>query len=307
MLRQQLRENVALRFALAASVMSLTVVVVGVGIAYALRMPIESAVREEAVRDTVTEVLPRLLKMVAPQDVAQPITGASYEHLDRMVRDYALSTHAVRLKIWNSEGLVVYSTLESQVGESYPDSEELQEALQGKTVWEVSRETEAPEERAFGELMEIYVPLAWEAGAKPAGVMEVYLDYAPYSRLLTLIRNAIFGAVALVGASVILAMFVLYRTGYQTIQKQRDVALQRQREVTALNHLLQQDLAHYYDLKGRLLGLRAEIAQDPRFQPDAAPVSARDAWLLMQLRELAEFAADIMAAEEQKQPERDGG
>ena len=55
----------------------------------------------------------------------------------------------------------------------------------------------------------------------------------------------------------------------------------------------------------RLEDLRAQVMQDPRFQADAGPIPARDVWLLMELRGLAEFAADVKATEEQKEPTGD--
>lgn len=204
---------------------TLLVAVVGVGIlasvlAYGLRFPIERAVREEAVRETVDTVSPRILKIFSPQDLAQPLTGARYEEVDRMVRDFALEPGTERLKLWNPSGTVVYSTLREEVGESYPDNDELRLALQGKPAWEVGHETESPLESDLGEVFEVYIPLAWQPGDKPAGVVEVYVPYAPYARHLASIRNAIFLAAGLASLIVAVAWYLLYRVGSRQINRE---------------------------------------------------------------------------------------
>lgn len=280
------------------------VVLVGGGVTLALLRDISSQVHEEAVRDVIALVRPRILKMTSPQDLAQPMTGETYEALDRRVRDYLLSPDVVRLKLWNPERTVVYSTLPSQVGDSYPQNEHLLRALTGRQTWSVTREPESPQEGVLGELIEIYVPLVWEPSGRPAGVLEAYVAYEPYARLLASVRNAIFSALAVMLITLPVALYLIYQMGLASIRRQRDEVLRRQREIRALNQYLQRDIGHYVELRERILRLRDEVAQAAGAEGGEAP-SARDAWLAMQIRELGEFATNLSGTEERKKPEKE--
>ncbi len=283
---------------------ALGVALIGGVITYVLRLPIESAVQEEAIHDITAVAQPRILKLVTPQDLAQPIIGARYEELDRLVKEYVLGNRIARLKLWDASRTVVYSTLSSEVGKSYPGDKNLQRAFQGSTTWEVTSESESPEERTLGELIEAYVPLTWEGTAK--GVLEVYIPYAPYARHLASIRNAILAAVVGMSLTLPISLYVLYRIGVRSIRRERDTAIQRQREVQGLNRLLQQDLAHYSELRGRLLELRDKLV--PQLPPpflESASIPAREALLATQITELADFATDLRVAStvKEQQPE----
>ncbi|MDO8750726.1 MAG: hypothetical protein Q7K03_06240 [Dehalococcoidia bacterium] len=288
-------------FALTVLVIGVGVVLLGGALTYVLRIPIESAMLEEAVRDIETTVRPFVLKKLSPEDLAQPMTGARYEEVAQMFRESMLPHNVVRLKLWDLAGRVVYSTLPSEIGSSYPDDEHLRQAIQGQHVWEVTDQPEAPEMRALGQLIEVYIPLTWEVDGMPAGVLEVYLPYAPYHRQLASIRNAIFLAAVIASLTLPLALYLLYRTGWKAIREERNMTIQRQREVDALNRLLQRDIAHYAELQQRILRLRDEVVGPVPSQGNAPPL-ARDAWLAMRIRDLAEFAPDVMISPAQEEP-----
>ncbi|MBI4281934.1 MAG: hypothetical protein HY672_00385 [Chloroflexi bacterium] len=272
---------------------------------YALRIPIESAVQKEAIRDIVGRTLPFVLKELSPEDMVQPMTGTRYEEVDQIFKESAVLHDVVRLRLWNREGRVIYSTMPSQVGRSYPHDEQYRMAIQGQQAWDVNDQSEFPEERVLGQLIEVYAPVTWygEAGT-PAGVLEVYLSYAPYARHLTSVRNAIFASAVLMSLALGTALCVLYHVGWRSILREREMVLNREREVSALNRLLQADLAHYDEVQNRLLGLRDEVLRRfPSVEGGMVPAAA-DAWLVIQIRDLATFATDVMNTPAQEEPGR---
>jgi hypothetical protein len=69
----------------------------------------------------------------------------------------------------------VYSDDASIIGRSFGASDELDEALDGEVVSEVTslRRAEQARDRRAGELVEVYVPLRFDPGAPPAGAFEI--------------------------------------------------------------------------------------------------------------------------------------
>ena len=265
----------------------------GSALTYGLRFPIERAVREEAVRDVEATVPPRIIRIVSPEDLARPMTRARYEEVNQKIKDYAMGSGVVRLKLWNAAGTVAYSTLPEQIGDSYPENEEFLEAFQGETVWEVSHETEALEERALGELMEVYIPLTWQPGDKPGGVVEVYLSYAPFVRHLASIRNAIFLAVGIASLTLPLVLYLLYRTGWKAIQRERDTAAENFQLARTLNITLLQHVERFLDLQRSLHVLRARAADLPGGQSQEI-VQERYSSLVKGIQEFANNADAIL-------------
>ena len=113
--------------------------------------------------------------------------------------------HPLRLKIFNSDGMVIYSDLRDIVGEEY-DSDDLSRAFSGEVV---SKRTtmEDPDERSeeqFQEALEVYVPLMY-GRPEPVGVAEIYLPYDPVAQAIKDDTRLLY--VALAGT--LLAFYVL--------------------------------------------------------------------------------------------------
>ncbi len=87
----------------------------------------------------------------------------------------------VRVKIWDANGRVVYSDETETIGETYPVSHELEDALAGEISSEVSEldKEENAGEQDFDRLLEVYVPIRAGAGTEYDGAFELYLPYEP--------------------------------------------------------------------------------------------------------------------------------
>ncbi len=101
--------------------------------------------------------------------------------LDQTLQAAFASNQITRIKVWNRAGRTVYASDHAIIGKSFPPSEELREALGGETASEVSglEKAENAGERSFGQLLEVYTPLRFEAGSEPVGAFELYLPYSP--------------------------------------------------------------------------------------------------------------------------------
>src|SRR5919201_1525031 len=109
------------------------------------------------------------------------LRGASLDRVDRALRAERIGQRVVRVKVWNPKGRVVYSDDRRLVDKRFPISEELESALHGRIASEVSSltEKEQADDRHFGRLLEVYVPLRARTGGAPVGAFEIYMPYAP--------------------------------------------------------------------------------------------------------------------------------
>jgi signal transduction histidine kinase len=82
----------------------------------------------------------------------------------------------VRIKVWSTNQVVIYSDDKAIVGKPFHDNDELNESLDGgEVVTEISSLTksESTSEKNFGQLIEMYIPIKSNSG-KIIGVIETY-------------------------------------------------------------------------------------------------------------------------------------
>ena len=92
-----------------------------------------------------------------------------------------LGSDIARIKIWSRDLEIVYSDDTSSIGRTFAASDELEHALEGNVVSEVSdlSKAENVDDRQYGQLLEVYVPLYIDSDPQPAGAFEIYLPYRP--------------------------------------------------------------------------------------------------------------------------------
>jgi diguanylate cyclase (GGDEF)-like protein len=183
-----------LRFAIVSFVVVATIgVVVG--------QLLGNVARERTLRDAVQSaqvvanvgIKPLLLPSYFQQGLV-PLTHAQTTILDNALRASINNQDVVRLKIWNRQHRIVYSDNASLNGKWFPSDEGLAAAFAGTTTSEISNldRPEELEERHFGTLLSVYVPL--RAGpdgftnsttAPVVGAFEIYLPYKPIAAAIT--------------------------------------------------------------------------------------------------------------------------
>ena len=130
-----------------------------------------------------------------------------YDH----VYDAVKTKEVVRIKVWATDASIVYSDDKSIIGKKFSDDETLREALKGKVTAEIVKPTssENVSERAFKQLMEVYVPIYYQS-VKPSGVIEIYYGLDSLNKNIT---DASFTVYSLmVGAFLVLTILFYFLT-----------------------------------------------------------------------------------------------
>src|SRR5579871_759921 len=114
-----------------------------------------------------------------PRELRDGLSARDIRQLDEQLRARSVRRDLARIKIWNRAGRIVYSDDHQLIGRSPEEDDDLQDALAGSPqpaeVVTPSRDTETASEVGLGQLVEVYVPLRFNASEPPAGVFEIYL------------------------------------------------------------------------------------------------------------------------------------
>jgi diguanylate cyclase (GGDEF)-like protein len=161
------------------SVLSLLVIVaLGIGVGLMLQERIERRALLEATKLAETMTTLGMQPILLPGDLA---AGQGDDHLDSLDEQLKLrdldELGILRLKVFNEDGVIVYSDERSIVGEAHPDSPGVRDALAGRVG---SKLTHGTFDTNHGRrALEVYVPLRLGGDSEPDGVVEIYLPYAP--------------------------------------------------------------------------------------------------------------------------------
>lgn len=123
-----------------------------------------------------------------------------------MARDLLQVPDLFRVKVFDPGGRIVWSNESRLIGRVFPGNAALARALAGQTVVGVVKPggTEHQYERSVRRVREIYVPIG-PAGGAPVGVVEVYLDAAPFEAEVSRVRLTL----AATSAGVALVLYAL--------------------------------------------------------------------------------------------------
>lgn len=121
--------------------------------------------------------------------------------------------NVVRIKVWRPDGSIVYSDDERLIGRTFPLTDELQDALKGELAKEVStlERAENAEERDYGKLLEVYVPVIPSGSGTVAGVYEVYQSFEPIQAKISKIRTTVWGGSLAVFSLLFASLFGVVR------------------------------------------------------------------------------------------------
>jgi HD-GYP domain-containing protein (c-di-GMP phosphodiesterase class II) len=143
--------------------------------------------------------------------------------LDRFFKEKVLSNRVVQVKLWNRQGLLVYSPERELVGRQFPVHGRLRAALRGETVAEISnlQESEHVAERGrFSQLIEIYSPVISRETGQIVGVYEIYQDASLVQSHLRSSRLALWGTLALGFVLLYASLFAIVRQASRTLVQQ---------------------------------------------------------------------------------------
>jgi len=197
--------SLLMRFGVASAVL---LAFVGFVLAQTLSSVIEKRARSQAEQTAVVAVELGISPRLQVSDFANGLVPADQRNLlDRAMAEGAFTQngyHALRLKIYNTAGTVIYSDLAEIIGDTH-EFDDLEAALDGELVSKKSLLDdlkETPGQDFDPEALEVYVPLTYGRD-KPLGVAELYLPYAP-------VKQAVAEDTRTLHLSLAAALFVFY-------------------------------------------------------------------------------------------------
>lgn len=167
--------------------------------AAALGYVMQAQLTRDAVTDTAslaaTQVVAGASPHLTPEDLAGPVSGTRIAELDRLIMgDTPNSGSITRVKIWNPQGVVVYSNEKQLIGQSPGIDDDLRAALSGRIVSEVSdlgKQENLDERKRFGKLLEAYVPLRLAGSSEIVGAYEIYSTVDQLESRIARIRQTV--------------------------------------------------------------------------------------------------------------------
>lgn len=172
---------------------------IAIALGWGIQQQMEQNALSQAAENTADHVSTILNQKLYQADFKGTLDPARYEQIDSLIRQNVLNKHVVRVKIWNHEGLLIYSDEKEQIGQRFPDDEELQKALAGEIVSVVSPEKEEniDERKSFGRVFEVIVPLLPVDSNQVAGAYEIYQDMDVLEPGIAKMRNFVWISIGL--------------------------------------------------------------------------------------------------------------
>jgi len=177
----------------------ITVVIAGVLAVY-IQQELEQLALRQAADGAAEQVDLFLNPNLKPADLDGPLDPARYPEIAAVMEQILNDQHIVRVKIWNRDGVLIYSDEKELVGRYFPMDEDLRRALDGETTMAVSsldKEENILEKGRFGsQLLEIYVPLRIHDSPQILGSYEIYHDLAVVGSSIAATRSFVWVSIA---------------------------------------------------------------------------------------------------------------
>lgn len=183
----------------------LVVVALGAGLGFLGQRIIAQKIREDAASTAADTIQSPLEAGLAGLDTRALLSETAYERLDEATAGL-VSDHTLLIRLWNREGLTVFSTREGDAGKGFLGQDELQRAFDGETVHAVvpgaSMAADAP---APEQVLRVFRPVGVARG-EPLAVAEIVQDYTATAALIQEAGMALYLAL---GAGLALAWLAL--------------------------------------------------------------------------------------------------
>jgi HD-GYP domain-containing protein (c-di-GMP phosphodiesterase class II) len=233
------------------------------GLAWRLELALEQDALAAVAENTADQARNILSKNLTTADLQAALGEQRYEEIDTLIHDTLLSADIVRIKIWNRDGLLVYSDDKAIMGKTFEIEEDQQEAFRGEIASDVTdlrSDENVDEQGQYSELFEIYVPLKPIDSQEILGAYEVYYDLAKLQPRLIHIRYTVWSGVGIAFLILYGTLFLIVRNASrELVQKNREnqvllVQERRERELSERLERLSRALSEILDLR-KLLAL----------------------------------------------------
>jgi len=199
-------------------------------IAIVFAWSLEHRLEQNALRQEANSAADQLALILGPNlslaDLSAPLDSTRYTQIDALIHKLIIHQHIVRIKIWNRDGLLLYSDEKSLVGQYFPGDNDLEKALGGEIIMKVSTLDKAEnvaERNLYTQLLEVYIPIQLTGSDQIVGVYEVYSDLERVEPVITATRRFVW---ILVG----LGFLILYGSLYVLVRNASRELIHRNEE-----------------------------------------------------------------------------
>ena len=135
---------------------------------------------------------------------------------------YISGSGLVKIKIWNRDGMIVYSDDKTIIGEKFEVSAELKEVLGGTPSADISslEEAENTTEKGYGQLLEVYTPLRLPNEGEIVGAVEGYYDMEDLKETIGLTSAFLWTSIFTGFLFLYVSLFTIVRNASQRILRQ---------------------------------------------------------------------------------------
>jgi putative nucleotidyltransferase with HDIG domain len=260
----------------------LVILLIALGLAWRLESVLERDALRAVAQNAADQATNILGKNLTAADLQTPLLEERYQEVDALIHNTLLTANIVRIKIWNLDGLLVYSDDRTIMGKFFPIDEELQGAFRGELATHISdlqAEENIREQSQYSELFEIYVPLQPSDSQEILGAYEVYYDLSRLQPRLLRIRYTVWSGVGL-------AFLVLYGSLFLVIRNASRELIQRNKEyqTSLVNERRERELSERLERVSRalseILDLRSLLDLICRESVDVFKTQSAFLWML---------------------------
>ncbi len=162
-----------------ATLSLIALVLVGVALALVIGRDIESKMRSNATEVTAAAVTSALQHHIQDYDLQASLSGPAYDQLQQVVSQSVLSSETLRLRIYNSQGVAVYSSEPAEIGRTLADESALVSAFREETTGTTAGSELRPRQgtASVGPVLQVYTPLYSSDTHQVAAALEIDQDY----------------------------------------------------------------------------------------------------------------------------------
>jgi signal transduction histidine kinase len=165
------------------------------------------------------------------------LSNAAIDNLDMLVRRGLIAKQVVSIKVWRTDGTVVFSTDRDIIGKKFDVEDALKTAVNGEIGTEYGQllAAENKYERTLNKkLIEIYVPMVEDATGRVFAISEFYVDADALPGDLKERYFKSWIVVGLVTLAMLLPLYFIVRRGDKTINSQEVAIRKRVAELSSL-------------------------------------------------------------------------
>ncbi len=195
--------------------------------------------REERVTTAFVQLHAKSL--LTPIDFDSPPTEEQQERFSRVFNDIAKMPEVVGVKVYDKNGIILWSDREVFIGQSHSENKELREAIEKGLpvmVMEVVRRIDhAYLKKYHRNLLEVYVPIFFDGGSKPAGVVAAYKASKPLLEDIEAGKIVIWLVSIAGGALLYVSLFGIFYRSHKTEKEMTEGIKRLNQELSIFNKI----------------------------------------------------------------------